>query len=293
MNHVYPLRKISWLAYRRYVASHAVHIADVTAIHSVHRTSPTDEGRLSFSSLATLARTAHKLGAPETKFAALSRIMHFFKSHSPLSFGMYHESFQDNWEWWSRECGIRVDVSHAIEALNLSHLLFAVPRFPLALYACCLLPPAQLRRGIARQDGVVEELSDDDFERCMSALPLLHIANHDSVAKAFPVEDWQCLEAKRPGSICPCQGKCGVRRIRDAYMAHMSLKAPGSYRADLRDLFSPLKFKSLPYEALFAPGGKWLICQGCAERIGGISETLCSDEAANLERYFYPEPPEG
>ncbi|KAI1786577.1 hypothetical protein LXA43DRAFT_1033247 [Ganoderma leucocontextum] len=258
--------KLSWLAYKRY---------------------PGDEGCLSFSSLAAVARTAHQLDACETKFAALSRILHFFKSHAPWLFAGNNDSFQNNWERWSRECGIIVDVENAIEALNLARLLFDSPRFPLALYACCLLSPSQLRNGIARSDGVVEQLSDDDFDKCMRAIPLLHIANHDSLVKTFPAEHWECMRTQR--SALPCEGKDGVRKIREAYMAHM--KMPGPYRPDLRDLLSPLKFKSLPYQTLFAPGGSSPICGECAERLVGISEMLCSDEASNLElgKYFFPE----
>ena len=267
----------------------SVHGLLVTHIHSLPESSPSDKGRLSFSWLASVARTAHELRACETKFAALSRIMHLFKSHAHLSFAAHHGSFQDNWQRWSRECGLTLEVEDAIEALNLSRLLFAAPRFPLALYACCLLSPAQLRNGVARTaDGVVERLCDDDFDRCMRALPLLHLANHDSLVKTFaPADDWECLGAHR--SAFPCEGKHGMRRIRDAYAAHMKVLPAGRYRPDLRDLLSSLEFKSVPYERLFAPGGESLVCRECAKRMIDRSQTLCAEEADNLEKYFFPE----
>ena len=110
--------------------------------------SPNAEGCLSFSWLAAVARTAHELGAYHIRFAALTRIRRFFESDAPLTFTRHFQSFQENWEWWGRECGITIDVENAIEALNLSRLLLVPFRSPLALYACCLLPPTQLRSGV-------------------------------------------------------------------------------------------------------------------------------------------------
>ncbi|KAM5544913.1 hypothetical protein V8D89_001811, partial [Ganoderma adspersum] len=255
--------KISWVAYRR---------------------SLSDEGCLSFSWLAVVARTAHELGACETEDAAFSRVRHFFMacSLSGSSFTAPRGSFQDSWAWWSKECGITVDVENAIEALNLVN----VPRLPLTLYTCCLLSPAQLRNGVAREDGVIERLSDDDFDRCMRAIPSLHIANHNNLAKTFAAaDDWECLGAHR--STFPCEGKHAMRKIRDVYIAHT--RTPGPHRPDLRDLLSALRFKSLPYDELFAPGGSSLICRGCAERLVDSSATLCDEEENNLEKYFFPE----
>ncbi|PIL28400.1 hypothetical protein GSI_09551 [Ganoderma sinense ZZ0214-1] len=258
--------KITWLAYRR--------------------NAPNAEDCLSFSWLASLARTAHELGAYHVRFAALTRIRRFFEFDAPSQLVKHSKSFQANWEWWARECGLTVDVEDAIEALNLSLLLLVPFRSPLALYACCLLPPAQLRSGVTREDGVAERLSDEDFERCMRALPLLHLANHDNLVKTFDVAgDWECLGAHHD----QCEGKYGMRKIREAYMAHMKMLGP--YRPDLRDLLSSLKFKSLPYERLSASKGsvRTPLCQECMKRLVDRSEGLCCEEADNLEKYFFPE----
>ena len=116
----------------------------------------------SFSVLAALGRLAHKYQLDQLLEAVVQRLK---------------GSFTTRLDVWDRSGGfdptlspMRLYRNHAIEALNLFHLLDKPEMMPMAVYGCCQLGPKALVRGVQRADGVsLECLSPDDLEWCLVA----------------------------------------------------------------------------------------------------------------------------
>ena len=123
--------------------------------------------RVTFSTLAALARLSHKYELEQLLTAVLHRLQ--------------RTTFTTHFDTWARSGGFRAALSplalrprHAVEALNLFRRLGALARdmVPVALYGCCLLPPAALLRGTPRDDynqgggGTRERLAPRDLELC-------------------------------------------------------------------------------------------------------------------------------
>ena len=115
----------------------------------------------SFSVLAALARLAHKYQLDQLLEAVVQRLK---------------GSFTTRLDVWDRSGGfdpmlspMRLHRNHAIEALNLFHLLDRPEMMPMAVYGCCQLGPGPLVCGVQRADGVsLECLSPDDLEWCLA-----------------------------------------------------------------------------------------------------------------------------
>ncbi|KAL1949982.1 hypothetical protein VTO73DRAFT_8863 [Trametes versicolor] len=92
---------------------------------------------------------------------------------------------------------------HAIEALDLARCVGAMPSVVAAfLWQCCVQGPLYLRDGITR-DGVVRRLSEEDYVRCVAALPQLLLARRDLVLQT--ARSRVSLVARRPcarGTTC-------------------------------------------------------------------------------------------
>ncbi len=86
------------------------------------------------------------------------------KSVFPDTFAVWHER-----HGCSTELAI-VEPGHAIEALNLFHLVGTTEMLPAAFYMCTQLDLGTLLRGVVRADGSTREvLSDFYLERCLWA----------------------------------------------------------------------------------------------------------------------------
>ncbi|OJT03565.1 hypothetical protein TRAPUB_5741 [Trametes pubescens] len=128
--------------------------------------------RYPFAKLAAIARIAHKYQADTVATDALDRIEQFFLPRTK-----HWVNFVHPWD----ECLAKAQVRYAltlapedaVQAVNLAHLFDKPLMLPLALYMCCLLGPLKLRNGVQREDGALEKLSDEDFVRCMDAIPVM------------------------------------------------------------------------------------------------------------------------
>lgn len=112
-------------------------------------------------------------------------------------------AFDTVWRAHQAKQRIEISVEDAIEALNLARLCNLPEVVPLALLLCCANDPVHLRTGVLRQDGTTASLSDEDFVRCIKALPLLTEALREVVVrtlKSLPPMDLR--EFSRPACSC-------------------------------------------------------------------------------------------
>ncbi|KAI0350420.1 hypothetical protein OH77DRAFT_1463767 [Trametes cingulata] len=126
---------------------------------------------VSFAWLADVARTAHKYQADQLADAAIGRIAELFLPREARLWINFAGSWTEQITIGRLLYGIEFRSEDAIEAVNLARLFDRPLMLPLALYMCCLLEPSSLRNGVKRKDGVLERLTDDDFARCMRAIP--------------------------------------------------------------------------------------------------------------------------
>ncbi|KAI0750315.1 hypothetical protein C8Q80DRAFT_1270045 [Daedaleopsis nitida] len=127
-----------------------------------------------FSTLAAILRIAHKYEAVEIVEAAYPRIEDAF---------VYH--VQPRWYRYSK-AGIDFKPEDAFEFVNLARLVNK-PLPPAALFLCYACGLAKLRDGVARADGYIERLSEEDFERCIHAIPRLSEAYRQCIVKTYDV----------------------------------------------------------------------------------------------------------
>ncbi|PIL28387.1 hypothetical protein GSI_09538 [Ganoderma sinense ZZ0214-1] len=178
---------------------------------------------LPFATVAAVIRVAHKYQAQEVLAAASDRLESFLIPGPGHWIDSPALSWEDRWTLGQRQCGIAFEAQDAIEAVNLARLVDRPRMLPVALYLCCFVDPVRLRDGVARADGVVEKLSDEDFARCMRALPALAVECHATVSRSLnergSVSPRLCSDCKKspglnvmlheyldnvmPGRICP------------------------------------------------------------------------------------------
>ncbi|TBU37532.1 hypothetical protein BD309DRAFT_610231 [Dichomitus squalens] len=130
-----------------------------------------------FRILAAICRIGNKYQVTEAVEVAAKRITDFLWQGAfidtlytlrdlptpSMSWGFY-------WAGHQKRHRIGMDTTDGVEAVNLFRLL-GQPEIPLgALYLCCTEGPLYLRNGATREDGVVENLSDEDYARCFQAL---------------------------------------------------------------------------------------------------------------------------
>ncbi|KAM5544059.1 hypothetical protein V8D89_002245 [Ganoderma adspersum] len=126
----------------------------------------------SFRMLAAICRIGHKYQAAKAVEAASERIVMFFEKACSEGRSM-NACWEYFWESHQRDIGIKVELTDAIEAVNLARLLDKPTILPFAFYLCCAAHPLHLRNGYFREDGTVEKLSDADYLKCATATPQL------------------------------------------------------------------------------------------------------------------------
>ncbi|KAI1786572.1 hypothetical protein LXA43DRAFT_1033238 [Ganoderma leucocontextum] len=133
------------------------------------------DSRPSFRMLAAICRIGHKYQATEAVEVASERIVMFFQKacSTAITFSSMTGGWESFWECHQRNIGIKVELTDAIEAINLARLLEQPDILPFAFYLCCAGHPLHLRNGIPREDGTLEKLTDEDYVKCVLALPQL------------------------------------------------------------------------------------------------------------------------
>ena len=118
--------------------------------------------RVPFAMVAALIRLGHKYAIDDLVSSALARLTRCF----PTDFDAYCASITAG---GSRT--LACSPKDAIAAVNLARLLGdeACTILPSALYTCCQLDADTLTRGVVREDGEIEALSDADVELCIDA----------------------------------------------------------------------------------------------------------------------------
>lgn len=99
-----------------------------------------------------------------------------------------------------------------LEVLDLARFIGADDAIAAAmLWQCCVQGPLYLRDGITR-DGIVRRLSEEDYVRCVAALPQLLLARRDLVLQTARSTD--SLVARRP---CSAKGLTCAEAFCDKY----------------------------------------------------------------------------
>ena len=143
--------------------------------------------RYSFSTLRSIICIADKYGAEEVLQAAIARL-------DPLLTVARLSSTSQEWGWWTGEAstnitltriGVEIKPEDAFEVLNLARRINKPEWLPLALFICCTGDRTALRDGLVREDGSVERLTKEDYERCIAAMPRLAEAYRKAMVKTF------------------------------------------------------------------------------------------------------------
>lgn len=235
-------------------------------LESTHQSYP-------FAELAAIARIAHKYQAETVAADALDRIEQFFLPRSK-----HWVDFVNPWD----DCLVKAQARYkltlapedAVQALNLAHLFDKPLMLPLALYMCCLLDPFQLRNGVRREDGTLERLSDEDFVRCMNAIPLMTRENCDHLRRILDHDDGVQPEG------CSDPDKC-------AKGAKEAVQAFGRHTLSLTHLF-------LRVDKRAGPGGTYSrvdeylswACAACCKQHLETSTRMCHEAWKNLPQWL-------
>lgn len=105
-----------------------------------------------------------------------------------------------------RDIGLKVRPQDAFAVVNLAYTLNNRKWLPLALFICCTGGSAALRNGVTREDGSIERLTDEDFERCFDAIPRLTEAAKKIIEETY--------DSKRARTFRDCvhkDGRCQTR----------------------------------------------------------------------------------
>ena len=226
--------------------------------------------------LAAICRIGHKYQAIEAVDAALERIVLFFQKAS--SIGSPLTAGWDNfWESHQRDIGIKVELSDAIEAVNLARLLSRPEILPFALYLCCAGHPLHLRNGVSREDGAIERLSDEDYVKCASAMPhLLARCTHDVRRLLKYYKDGHGRANCHAGRQCQEE----FRKMDD----EMEME---DYKGALLDLFVPVGRKTAEAQAYSTHRDR--LCWICSnEMIYGGGLAFFPRPSELLEMHFSP-----
>ncbi|OJT05822.1 hypothetical protein TRAPUB_3317 [Trametes pubescens] len=139
----------------------------------------------------------------------------------------------------------------AIDALDLTRHVGAEPSIVAAmLWQCCIQGPIYLRDGITHDaDGVVRRLSEEDYVRCVRALPQLLLARRDMVLQTALSSN--SLVARRP---CGAKSPTCAEAFCDKYARNLpplNLTSEGSGEV-------------IPYDGeLLWHWSRSCMCQGC------------------------------
>ncbi|KAI0750314.1 hypothetical protein C8Q80DRAFT_1167412 [Daedaleopsis nitida] len=145
-----------------------------------------------FDTLAAIVRMAHKYQAEEIVTAAACRLDTFFakfSAHATLlieicaveSRRKWNIDWLTLWKWTEHVASVKVELSHATEAVNLARFLGRPAWVPFAIFLCCVGDPLHLRNGVRREDGELERLSDEDYMRCIRAIPVIREKSYQLV----------------------------------------------------------------------------------------------------------------
>ncbi|TFK84641.1 hypothetical protein K466DRAFT_553255 [Polyporus arcularius HHB13444] len=131
-------------------------------------------GELVCSVLASVVRVAHKYQADRVANAAADRI------EKAVDYAPWTQDGRDLEKHAPGKitllnAGVKITLPQdAVEVVNLARIINRRAWLPHALHLCCSVGDLDiLRRGITRDDGQVEALSEDDHARCKRAVPLL------------------------------------------------------------------------------------------------------------------------
>ncbi len=141
------------------------------------------------SVLASVVRVAHKYQADRIVNAAADRIEKAFRYTPWLQDGGGPKKHAGKVTLTNSDVKITLP-QDAVEIVNLAHLIDRPAWLPRALHLCCSVGDLyQLRRGITRDDGEVECLSDDDHARCTRAMPLLEALCCETALRTYDLKD--------------------------------------------------------------------------------------------------------
>ena len=231
------------------------------------------DSRPSFCMLAAICRIGHKYQAAEAVDAASERIVLFFEK--ACSEGrLLNAGWDDFWESHQRNIGITVELTDAIEAINLARLLDKPSILPFAFYLCCAAHPLHLRNGVRREDGTLQTLSDVDYLKCAWATPQL---------LARCVHDVRRLLAyyRNGHGRASCQAAQRCQEVFRQMDAEMEGEA---YLGELLDLFVVVGCRKVQPQAYLSRCGQ--LCQPCLYEMAHCSGTRFFQDPSMLENFF-------
>ncbi|KAI0364065.1 hypothetical protein BV20DRAFT_957042 [Pilatotrama ljubarskyi] len=166
---------------------------------------------MTFSTAAALARLSHKYGILWVYGVAVKRLA---------------SVFTDEYSIWNVSRGqstslLSLQPRNAIEAVNLFRTTDTVKMLPVALYLCSELDNNVLVRGVARDDGSLEQLSADDLQRCLDV-------REELAARKFAHVLSTIEEGAASGCNTPEQCTLLVRAARPSYVLNANAtEGPG------------------------------------------------------------------
>lgn len=227
-----------------------------------------------FAELAAIARIAHKYQAETVAADALDRIEQLFL---PRPTAKHWVKFVHPWDGSLAKAQVRYKLTlapeDAVQAVNLAHLFDKPLMLPLALYMCCLLDPLQLRNGVWRKDGTLERLSDEDFVRCINAIPIMTRENCDHLRRILDHANGVQPEG------CSDQEKC-------AKGAKEAVQAFGRYTLSLTDLFLRVDKRAGPHKHFKVDEYLSWACVACRKQHLETSARMCHEAWRNLPQWL-------
>ncbi len=223
--------------------------------------------------LAAICRIGHKYQATEAVDFASERILLFFQKACSDE-RLMSAGWEDFWESHQRNVGIKVELADAVEAINLARLLDQPGILPFAFYLCCVGDPLSLRNGVRREDGVLERLSDEDYVKCVCAMPqLLARCVHD-------VRRLLAYYKNGHGRI-----NCQAQRCQEAFrQMDADMDRVGYIGALLLDLFVPIAYRKVQPQAYLIH--KNSLCSSCSLEMCHGEGLTFSPNPSILKTYF-------
>ncbi|KAI1792057.1 hypothetical protein LXA43DRAFT_1093873 [Ganoderma leucocontextum] len=237
--------------------------------------SATPSPTLSFATLATTIRIAHKYQMDNVLEPAIARLVQFFAPGD--SWADLQMSHTKRWELWRRRSNLEVEPEDSIEAVEIFRLVDKTECLPFALYICCLCGPAVLRDGVKRQDGTIMRLSDEDFARCIQGSLALSKECHIIVQRALETVENQFYNISE---TCTAE----QNRCKESFKQMAKVHAVNRTIYPLCDVFVPIDCRN----PLPSPYNSWKnpLCNSCSRWLRTSSTTLCKDLFLELPKFL-------